>query len=53
MGFGHVWAFFSLVVFGQIKPEKIGGFWAYPTRKHRLFDILDRKESFLDNNSQL
>ena len=30
-----------------------GGFWAYPARKHRLFDILDTKECFLDNNSEL
>ena len=27
-----------------------GGFWAYPARKHRLFDILDTKECFLDNS---
>ena len=27
-----------------------GGFWAYPARKHRLFDILDTEECFLDNS---
>ena len=30
-----------------------GGFWAYPARKHRLFDILDTKECFLDNSELL
>ena len=29
------------------------GFWAYPARKNRLFDIVDTIECFLDNNSEL